>query len=269
MMMHTQVTSNQEFTYAAELGKLKAKTENLKQRNRESAKASRDRKKAQLDALSAQIDELTANNLKLAQTCQDVAIENKKLKVDLQELGYMGDFTDLAEIAAKAEADGIIIDDANTSDSEAVTNAKAIEDADAKAESIDQIETTASMDIVEETQRLELSLLLFFPVLECMHVVAAKTYSLLPLSTCAIVYREIEDPLCRGFPPSFEDISEIRLTIHARLITITVAVHSSVDLAHFPLFRISTVSPSTVSPHTTVHTHLCFFVGSTSINYLL
>jgi hypothetical protein len=68
--------------------------QNLKERNRASAKASRERKKRQVETLRKQIDLLTSQNLELAQTCQDVAEDNEKLRKELEELGYKGEKLD-------------------------------------------------------------------------------------------------------------------------------------------------------------------------------
>jgi len=81
---------------------LDAKTEDLKARNRASAKLSRERKKAHLENLHKQIDQLTKQNLELAQTCQDVAEDNRKLREELTSLGYKGEkLSDIVVTEAK------------------------------------------------------------------------------------------------------------------------------------------------------------------------
>merc|ERR1712070_869357 len=69
---------------------LDPKVLDLKERNRQSAKASRLRKKARLETLHKQIDELTSQNLELAQTAQDLAEDNEKIREELRSLGWDG-----------------------------------------------------------------------------------------------------------------------------------------------------------------------------------
>jgi len=58
----------------------------LKERNRASARASRERKKLKMSTLHKQLDELTSHNVELAEACQNLVEDSKRLRDELAEL---------------------------------------------------------------------------------------------------------------------------------------------------------------------------------------